>query len=487
MRHAGPQREDAADRRAGGEHAPVALHRIEQGAVVGVERAGVVHPGGVMAVDDHRELRLVEEVEVGRLTYGIGEQACEAQVVLDRGDERVRAIGLEGHPRTEAAERVRHLDALPDGPDRAGERSVADVLEILGLAREGGRECAGIAHEDAADGLRQVEPLVRVDRERVDAVEAREQRGARRRGRRGRAVGAVDVQPDAVPGADVGKRAERIDGTGARRARDADHGDRGDACREIGLDRTCELVGTDAKALVTADGPQRTPPESEQVACAGDRVVRLLGGIDGGRAGRDTVLARGGKRVLPRACQAGHVGERAAAREVTARRREADQLGQPAPRHVLDHRGQAGAAAEVGIERGCEHRRGDARLEAGAIDERERARMRVRVRARQHLAGDVLDRRLETLAGAWHRHAIGRALLVGQRAGRGQVADVAAEGGGTLARQRDRARGLLGRAEARSFAGAIGVPPCARMRDAKIAALRAPPIAMQPTGTPGGI
>ena len=99
----------------------------------------------------------------------------------------------------------------------------------------------------------------------------------------------------------------------------------------------------------------------------------------------------------------------------------------------------------------------------------------------------ALDRRLEPGAAARQRHAVARPLLVVEHDGRGQVADVAPERAGELAGQRDRARGLLGRAEAAHSPAWIGVPPCARMRDAKIAALRAPPTAMQPTGTPGGI
>ena len=143
---------------------------------------------------------------------------------------------------------------------------------------------------------------------------------------------------------------------------------------------------------------------------------------------------------------------RAAAREVADPGREPDQLGQPAPGDVLDLRGRGRAAAEVGVERRGEHRRGDARLEPGAVDERERARVRVRERARQHLVRDALDDGLEPDAAARQRHAVARALLVVEHDGGGQVARVAAEGGGALARQRDRARRLLRCAEARSFA-----------------------------------
>ena len=47
---------------------------------------------------------------------------------------------------------------------------------------------------------------------------------------------------------------------------------------------------------VHADRAQRAAAEAEQVAGAGDRVVRLLGRVHGGRAGRDAVLARAGQR-----------------------------------------------------------------------------------------------------------------------------------------------------------------------------------------------
>ena len=113
--------------------------------------------------------------------------------------------------------------------------------------------------------------------------------------------------------------------------------------------------------------------------------------------------------------------------------------------------------------------------------------MRVRQRARQNILGDALDRGLESYAGARQRHLEARALFLLEDDGRRRVGDIAAERGRALTREGDRARGLLGGAERAHSPSTIGVPPCARMRAAKIAAFRAPPIAMQPTGTPGGI
>ena len=447
-----------------------------------VEGGGVVHARRAVPVDDDRELGLVQQLEVGRLAHRVGEQPREPQVVLDRRHEGIGAVGPQRHPGTEAAERVGDLDALPDRPDRPCERSVADVLEVGGLAAEGRSERAGIAQQDAADRLRQVEPLVRVDRERVDAVETGEEVRARGRRGGGSAVGAVHVQPHAVRCADVGERVERVDGAGARGAGDADHRDRRDAGGNVGLDRARELVGPDAEGIVAADRAQRPPAEAEDVAGALERVVHVLGRVDPAEPG-----------ATPCSRASGSARARAQARPVRLARvpplvkcpppaGEADQLGEPAPGDVLELRREARAAAEVGVERGREHRRGDARLESRAVDERERARVRMRVRARQHGARDVLDRGLEPLTLPRQRHAVGLALLVAEHAGGRQIADVATEGRGPLAGEHDRARGLLGRAERAHSPSAIGVPPCARMRDAKIAALRAPPIAMQPTG-----
>ncbi len=246
---------------------------------------------------------------------------------------------------------MRDLDPLPDRPDRSRVRAVADVLEVRGLVGERVVERRGVAQQDAAHGLRQVEPLVRVDRERVDALEPAEQGSARRRGRRGGAVGAVDVHPDVVLGADVGEGVERIDGARAGRARDADDGDGRHAGRDVRLDRAGELVGPDAEGVVAADLAKRAPAQAEHVAGAADRVVGLLGGVDRGRTGLDAQLARGRQGPGPGAGQAREVGERPAAREVADPGRESDQLREPAPRHVLHLGGRARAPSEVGVER----------------------------------------------------------------------------------------------------------------------------------------
>ena len=120
-----------------------------------------------------------------------------------------------------------------------------------------------VADEHAADLVRLEQPLVRVEHERVGAIEAG-QRGASGVGeRRGRAVGAVDVQPDAVLGAQVGERRQRVDRAGRGRAgggRDAErHAPGGAVC----VDRP--------RAAPPPAAGSRRPPRSPAAARARSR------------------------------------------------------------------------------------------------------------------------------------------------------------------------------------------------------------------------
>ena len=130
-----------------------------------------------------------------------------AEVVLDRLPERLGPVGAEREPELQGAERAGVLERDVDHVARA-----ALVRDVRLVVREGIEEVLAAADEKNAAGLRKVEPLVRVERDRVDAVEPGEQ--VRRRGsrRRRQPVGAVDVQPDALLRADVRQGGDRVDG-----------------------------------------------------------------------------------------------------------------------------------------------------------------------------------------------------------------------------------------------------------------------------------
>ena len=93
-----------------------------------------------------------------------------------------------------------------------------------------------IPDQQAPGVERRVEPLVRVERERIGAREGRHGAADMWRLRGERAVGAVNVEPQSGLGADVGDGAERIDRAGVDVARSGDDADRVKAGGAIGGD-----------------------------------------------------------------------------------------------------------------------------------------------------------------------------------------------------------------------------------------------------------
>ena len=203
-----------------------------------------------------------------------------------------------------------------------------------------------------------------VERDRVDPVEPGEQvpRGGCRR--RGKAVGAVDVQPDAGLLADVGERADRVDGAGQRRAGGRDDRDRDAARGTIGADRLLDRLRDEAPVLVDRQRADVLGADPEDLGGALDRVVRLLGAVERRRRAAEPVPARARDRALPGRGERGHVRDRAAAREGARGGREADELGHPADGLVLDLRRGGGPDGEVRVEARGEQVADDADLEA---------------------------------------------------------------------------------------------------------------------------
>ena len=301
-------------------------------------------------------------------------------------------------------------------PERPGvlERDVGRVVllavvrQIGALVAEGGSEVGAVANEDDAARLRQVEPLVRVDRDRVGELDASKERFGRRDAGSRQAVGTVDVQPDPPLPADVGERVDRVDGAGERRAGGGDDRHRHDARREVGVDRPCDRLGPKAAALVDREPANVVRPDPEQLGRADDGVVHLLGAVDRERAAGDAGLARAGKRAFAGCGERGEVRNRPATRERARLRRIADELARPAHRLQLDLRGGAGPDGEVGVVAGGERIGDHADLEARRADESEVARPRL---------GDALVERLGRVGdgGFGRRAARGKRLLQKRR------------------------------------------------------------------------
>ena len=123
------------------------------------------------------------------------------EVLRDRLAELWRPVHPEREPELQRTERPRVLER-----DVHRMQLVLLMRQVALLVRERSRERAVLPHQDDPARLRQVEPLVRVDGDRVGALKAGEEAGVRRDRSGGQPVRTVHVEPHASLGADVGDR-----------------------------------------------------------------------------------------------------------------------------------------------------------------------------------------------------------------------------------------------------------------------------------------
>ena len=243
------------------------------------------------------------------------------------------------------------------------------------------------ADEHDAACLREIQPLVGVERHRVRPLEPREEVAGGRRRRRREAVRPVHVEPDPARVADVGERVDRVDCAGERRSRGGHHRDRRDA-RRGGRRRSPPRRHRGAAAAARPAGSARTRSEPMPRSSA-ERVRRSSGprASSRGRCARRVIPgpARPRQRPLARRGERRDVRDRAATREGARRGGVADELAHPAHGLVLDLRRGTGPDREVGVEAGGEEVAEHADLEAGRAHEGEEARTRLRDRDVQDL------------------------------------------------------------------------------------------------------
>ncbi len=213
----------------------------------------------------------------------------------------------------------------------------------------------------------------------------------------------VRMQPQVVLLAHVGDRLDRVGGAGVDRADHRDHDRRLDAVGAVALDRLGEEVDAHGVAIVDRDRADAARAEPERAERLVVREVQLLRGVDGELGQRahallDQVHAVLAPEPVARDREADGVRHRRARAEVARRGRVAEQIGEPADRHLLelDTRGAERPHAGVLVDRrgpGLDDRRRRQRpardvpevAAAGSAGETAR-------RARLEVAEDRLDR-----------------------------------------------------------------------------------------------
>ena len=208
----------------------------------------------------------------------------------------------------------------------------------------------------AAHFVLEIAPLVQVEGQGVAAGEST-QRGPQAWRKVGQgAEGPVDVEPEALFGAQIGERLQIVDGAGVDGARVADDADRSHAGLAILPDGGTQRRDIDPPVRAHRHSREPTPAEAQQVAALLRPTVGLAGAVDPeAPVVRQAVLAH----VEAGIRRAGHgepseVRDRGPAHEQAAGGgRVAHQLRQPSDNPTLHLRGALVVAAHVGV-----HRRG---------------------------------------------------------------------------------------------------------------------------------
>ncbi len=220
-----------------------------------------------------------------------------------------------------------------------------DVFEEIRRDLESLLQRGAVADEERAGFDRLVEPLVRVERDRVGKPDSVESCPAPLAEACERTVCAVYVQPDPVLTTERRQLADRVDGADRGGARVCDDDQRDQPVRPVRSDRGAQGVDPDPRLLVGWDHPHTVRPESERPRCPRDRGVGLVRHIgDGVRVHRP-------ESRLTRECECGQVGRGPAGDEQSrCALRIADPVPEPIDHSQLERARPRGAEPPAGVE-----------------------------------------------------------------------------------------------------------------------------------------
>ena len=151
---------------------------------------------------------------------------------------------------------------------------------VLGRLVERAQQVLAPAHDQRADVVGLEEPLVRVDRDAVGALQSGNAVRVALAQARGAAVGGIDVQPHGLALGDVGQAHGVVDRAGVRGARDGRDRERGQSRRAVSSIASATGAGLQPEPLVAVDHhaacPRGTPGHP---SARDDREVGLVAGV----------------------------------------------------------------------------------------------------------------------------------------------------------------------------------------------------------------
>ena len=215
----------------------------------------------------HGELRRPRQLDLGDLGERRVQVLREVELLVERLPERAHAVEHERQPHAEASMVPRQLRRVlvPVGQLRLRR----PVLEVLGADVVRVAERGTVADDEGARAVGQEHPLVRVERDRVGALDPAEALPAAIGEMEEAAVGGVDVHPEVLGLGDVGHRVHRIDRARVGGPRGGDDEERPPAGGPILGDHRLQRLGVHPELRVDGDEPhraarhaRRSPPPS---------------------------------------------------------------------------------------------------------------------------------------------------------------------------------------------------------------------------------
>ena len=306
--------------------------------------------------------------------------------------KRVEPVHLHREPHLEGAKAARELGPEVGEPRLAAGGAALGAHQVRRFVGEGRPVQRAVAHEHDPRIVRDVQPLVEVESQRVGALDPIDAMAQRRREPRQGPEGAVDVEPQAFVARAIGDRGQVVDRTGARAARRGDDRERRRARRAVGRDRRPQRSHVHPQTLVDRDRAQRIAAQTGQLEGSAHRSVRLARRIRDERRGAAQTAAANAfaQCALPRHQERDEVAHRGSGGDDAAGLGRKFEDLQPPPDHAaLDLDRRVIAAAEVRVLRRREQLGQHTDGGPGAVHPAEEARVAVVDRVRL----DVIEKR----------------------------------------------------------------------------------------------
>ena len=297
-----------------------------------------------------------EQFEGGLALDAAGEVLGHIAAPVDDGGEAVGAVGLQGHGHFERAQASGQVGAEVAGPGRVAGEAALLAREIGERLGEGLDVQGGVADQDAAGVVGDLRPFVEVEGEAVGALDAAELVAVAVGDGGQRGEGAVDMEPEVFAGAELGDRAQIVDGPaidGAGGGGDEERAGAGGAVPPDGLGEGFEV---EAVIGIGGKGAERVAAEAGHVEGARDAAMRGAGGVGGQRCGAQALAAAiGAEAGLAGDEDGDEVGDRGAGDEQAGGfGGHADHGGGPADHLALELDAGMVAAAAIHVQAGGE-------------------------------------------------------------------------------------------------------------------------------------